>query len=236
MEKSNEKKNSNNNKKKKKRERKRKKKKNGDRRGHGVVAVVFIHTRPCLAISLARVVEGRPPRPGYFPNDSRRPIPTKLDGISRLCPPAFFFFFFLFSLLDFIPFFFFKLLSFLLFGIYERKWLSKRDAKNRIRHGEGEEVDRERAARSVTRGQRDVSMDGRVNERLFLISEVGFMQLWRRWRSTGVGRRGRAAFLFLFRTPKVSSLRPPPPRLFVVSFVSPLFSHRWNTDLTETRV
>lgn len=67
---------------------------------------------------------------------------------------------------------------------------------------------RERAARSVTRGQRDVSMDGRVNERLFVISGVAFMQFFfslkggrgeRRLRSTGVGRRGRATFLFYTR-------------------------------------
>jgi hypothetical protein len=66
---------------------------------------------------------------------------------------------------------------------------------------------KERAARSVTRGQRDVSMDGRVNERLFVISGVAFMQFFfffegrgeRRLRATGVGRRGRATFLFYTR-------------------------------------
>lgn len=58
------------------------------------------------------------------------------------------------------------------------------DVANRMRGGERE---RERAARSVTRGQRDVSMDGRVNERLFVISGVAFMQFFLR---EGGGRGG----------------------------------------------
>ena len=46
--------------------------------------------------------------------------------------------------------------------IYERKWFSF-----------GWSLKRERAERSVPRGQRDISMDGRVNEGLCVSSGVG---------------------------------------------------------------
>lgn len=155
------------------------------------IVVVFIHTPLWPGLSRG----GGTPRPGYtFPNDSRAPT-TKLDGISRL---IFLFLFFFSSFFLLISFFFFRLLK-----IYERKWLSKpRDVANRMRGGE-----RERELR----GQwREVSvtfqwMGAWMRDCLWSPGWLSCSFFFkgggreRRLRSTGVGRRGRATFLFYTR-------------------------------------
>ena len=88
------------------------------------------------------------PRPRYFPGEGNRfTLSPTLDGIV--------------GSLDFISSLS-VLVVVVLSRIYERKWFSF-----------GWSLKRERAERSVPRGQRDISMDGRVNEGLCVSSGVG---------------------------------------------------------------
>ena len=95
--------------------------------------------------------------------------------------------------------------------IYERKWFSF-----------GWSLKRERAERSVPRGQRDISMDGRVNEGLCVSSGVG-SRAFEGEVEVNRCRLKRSWNIFILSAP-----------FFVVSFVGPLFSHPWRRKKNRT--